>query len=247
MGAGPGRRAGKQRRPGTHLRWPVGAADAPHRWRPAGRRLVAAPRRERLDVATLGRPGGDDDDGAAEQLVRDPAVPGQRAGPAARPRQHRSMAGLFLSGQRLGQLPVDGQCRHGSVGTCRHPRGPGAALGGAPGALLRRRHRPGRQPRPRHADRAMTPMRPRRGSRPAQAGAALLTAMVIVALIATLATSMIWQQWRAVQVEAAERSRVQSAWILSGALDWARLILREDARNGGTDDLGEPWAVPLAE
>ena len=58
---------------------------------------------------------------------------------------------------------------------------------------------------------------------------------------------MIWQQWRAVQVEAAERARTQSAWILSGALDWARLILREDARNGGTDHLGEPWAVPLAE
>jgi general secretion pathway protein K len=93
----------------------------------------------------------------------------------------------------------------------------------------------------------MKPAKSRPGSRPAQAGAALLTAMVIVALIATLATSMIWQQWRAVQVEAAERARAQSAWILSGALDWARLILREDARNGGTDNLGEPWAVPLAE
>ena len=81
----------------------------------------------------------------------------------------------------------------------------------------------------------------------AQGGAALLTAMIIVALIATLASSMLWQQWRAVQVEAAERARTQSAWILSGALDWARLILREDARNGGTDHLGEPWAVPLAE
>jgi general secretion pathway protein K len=78
-------------------------------------------------------------------------------------------------------------------------------------------------------------------------GAALLTAMMIVALVATLAGSMVWQQWRAVQVEAAERARTQSAWILSGALDWARLILREDARNGGTDHLGEPWAVPLAE
>jgi general secretion pathway protein K len=87
--------------------------------------------------------------------------------------------------------------------------------------------------------------RPR--ARYAQAGAALLTALIIVALIATLATSMIWQQWRAVQVEAAERSRTQSAWILAGALDWARLILREDARNGGIDHLGEPWAVPLAE
>jgi general secretion pathway protein K len=71
--------------------------------------------------------------------------------------------------------------------------------------------------------------------------------MIIVALVATLATSMLWQQWRAVQVETAERARTQSAWILSGALDWARLILREDARNGGTDHLGEPWAVPLAE
>ena len=42
-----------------------------------------------------------------------------------------------------------------------------------------------------------------------QRGAALLTAMVIVTLVATLAASMIWQQWRAVQIEAAERSRAQ--------------------------------------
>ena len=81
----------------------------------------------------------------------------------------------------------------------------------------------------------------------AQQGAALLTAMIIVALVATLAGAMVWQQWRAIQVEAAERARTQSAWILAGALDWARLILREDARNGGIDHLGEPWAVPLAE
>lgn len=85
-------------------------------------------------------------------------------------------------------------------------------------------------------------------SRPtAQRGAALLTAMIIVTLVATLAAAMVWQQWRAVQVEAAERARVQSAWILSGALDWARLILREDSKSGGADHLGEPWAVPLAE
>ena len=86
-------------------------------------------------------------------------------------------------------------------------------------------------------------------SKPHQRGAALLTAMIIVVLIVTLASSMVWQQWRAVQVEVAERARAQSAWILSGALDWARLILREDARGsgGGVDHLGEPWAVPLAE
>ena len=72
-------------------------------------------------------------------------------------------------------------------------------------------------------------------------------AMLILTLVATLAAGMVWQQWRAIQVEAAERARTQSAWILSGALDWARLILREDARTGGADHLGEPWAVPLAE
>lgn len=80
-----------------------------------------------------------------------------------------------------------------------------------------------------------------------QRGAALLLAMLILTLVATLASGMVWQQWRAIQVESAERSRTQSAWILLGALDWARLILREDARTGGADHLGEPWAVPLAE
>lgn len=84
--------------------------------------------------------------------------------------------------------------------------------------------------------------------RAAQRGAALLTAMVIVVLITTMAAAMVWQQWRAVQVESAERSRAQSFWILNGALDWARLILREDVRSGNNvDHLGEPWATPLAE
>ena len=80
-----------------------------------------------------------------------------------------------------------------------------------------------------------------------QAGAALLTAMLTVALVASLASAALWQQWRSVEVEAAERARVQSLWVLTGALDWARLILREDARSGGPDSLSEPWAVPLEE
>ena len=78
-------------------------------------------------------------------------------------------------------------------------------------------------------------------------GAALLTAMLVVVLVSTLASAMVWQQWRAVQVEAAERARTQAGWILTGALDWARLILREDARSGGATTLSEPWATPLAE
>ena len=75
----------------------------------------------------------------------------------------------------------------------------------------------------------------------------MLAAMLTVTLVATFASAALWQQWRSVEVEAAERARVQSAWILTGALDWARLILREDARAGGADHLAEPWAVPLNE
>lgn len=86
---------------------------------------------------------------------------------------------------------------------------------------------------------------PVRGSR--QRGAALLTAMLVVTIVATLASGMVWQQWRALQVEAAERAQTQSLWVLQGALDWTRMILREDAREGGADHLGEPWAAPLAE
>jgi general secretion pathway protein K len=80
-----------------------------------------------------------------------------------------------------------------------------------------------------------------------QRGAALLMAMIIVTLVATLAAAMIWQQWRAVQVESSERARAQAAWVLSGALDFARLILREDWITNRPTMLTEPWATPLAE
>jgi general secretion pathway protein K len=87
----------------------------------------------------------------------------------------------------------------------------------------------------------------RSGATRRQRGAALLIAMSLLVLVSTLAAGMVWQQNRAIQVESAERARTQSAWILNGALDWARLILREDARSGGPTALSEPWATPLAE
>jgi general secretion pathway protein K len=91
---------------------------------------------------------------------------------------------------------------------------------------------------------------PKAGRR--QRGVALLLAMIVVALVTAAAAGMVWQQERAVAIEAAERARAQSAWILNGALDWARLILREDQRSsrqggGAHDSLDEPWAQPLAE
>ena len=76
-------------------------------------------------------------------------------------------------------------------------------------------------------------------------GAALLVAMVLMTVVTTLAAGMVWQQWRSIQVETAERGRTQAAWIVVGALDWARLVLRE--QKASPIALGDAWAQPLAE
>jgi len=81
-----------------------------------------------------------------------------------------------------------------------------------------------------------------------QAGAALLLALLIMTLVATLAAGMVWLQWRGIEVEAAERARAQAQWLLNASLDWGNLILKASIRNTHTeDDLGQPWATPLAE
>lgn len=86
-----------------------------------------------------------------------------------------------------------------------------------------------------------------------QRGAALLMAMVIVTVVATIASSMVWQQWRAVQVESAERGREQSEWLLVGALDFARMVLIDAGRQINTSGqmepthLGQQWAQDLKE
>lgn len=85
-----------------------------------------------------------------------------------------------------------------------------------------------------------------RSKRTGQRGAAILVAMLLLAVVATLASSMIWLQHRAVQVETAERARAQIVWILHGAIDWARLILRTDA-TAETTNLAQAWATPLEE
>ena len=81
-----------------------------------------------------------------------------------------------------------------------------------------------------------------------QSGAALLLALLIMTLVATLAAGMVWLQWRGIEVESAERARTQAEWLLNSSLDWGNLILKSSVRQGDIeDDLGQPWATPLAE
>ena len=87
----------------------------------------------------------------------------------------------------------------------------------------------------------------RRQSPCRQRGVAVITALLLTTLAVTIVASLFWQQQ--VQVRSIENQRLhlQTKWILRGALDWGRLILREDAKFSTVDHLGEPWAVSLAE
>jgi general secretion pathway protein K len=88
-------------------------------------------------------------------------------------------------------------------------------------------------------------MRARRPIR--QRGVAVVTALLLTTLAITIVASLFWQQQVQVRSIENQRLQLQKQWILRGALDWARLILREDAKFSSVDTLDEPWAVPLSE
>jgi general secretion pathway protein K len=81
----------------------------------------------------------------------------------------------------------------------------------------------------------------------AQRGVAVITALLLTTLAITIVASLFWQQQVQVRSIENQRLQLQKQWILRGALDWARLVLREDARNSTVDYLGEPWSVPLED
>jgi len=80
-----------------------------------------------------------------------------------------------------------------------------------------------------------------------QQGVAVITALLLTTLAITIVTSLFWQQQVQVRSIENQRMQLQKQWVLRGALDWARLILREDGKYSSIDDLSEPWAVPLSE
>lgn len=80
-----------------------------------------------------------------------------------------------------------------------------------------------------------------------QHGVAIITALLLTALAITIVASLFWQQQIQVRAVENQRLQLQKLWILRGALDWAKLILREDIKYSATDNLTEPWAVPLAD
>jgi general secretion pathway protein K len=85
-----------------------------------------------------------------------------------------------------------------------------------------------------------------------QRGAAIVLAMLVVSLVVAIVANGFWQRWRIINIEESERQQQQAVWLLTGAIDWAKLILLEDYRadkknNKVSDHLSEAWSVPLEE
>ncbi|KXS32478.1 MAG: General secretion pathway protein GspK [Candidatus Gallionella acididurans] len=80
-----------------------------------------------------------------------------------------------------------------------------------------------------------------------QRGVAVIIALLLTTLAITIVASLFWQQQVQVRSIENQRLQLQMQWVLRGALDWAGLILREDAKYSSIDSLDEPWAVPLQD
>jgi general secretion pathway protein K len=76
-------------------------------------------------------------------------------------------------------------------------------------------------------------------------GAALLIAMLLAALVAAVTVGLATGQerWRATVEQ--RRDQVQATALAQAGIQWARQVLDEDAHQSATDNLGEPWALPL--
>lgn len=81
-----------------------------------------------------------------------------------------------------------------------------------------------------------------------QQGVAIITALLLTMLSVTIVASLFWQQQVQVRSMENQRLHLQTKWILRGALDWARLVLRQDGiDNRSYTSLSAIWNTPLAE
>lgn len=81
-----------------------------------------------------------------------------------------------------------------------------------------------------------------------QSGAALLTVLTIVALIAGVTAKFSGIGAQTSYAIARDAHWAQANWLLNGAIDWSKVILREDqATSKAVDHLAEPWAIPISQ
>ncbi len=96
--------------------------------------------------------------------------------------------------------------------------------------------------RKRHAHcPAATPQQPER-----QRGMAVIAALVVVAAAAVATAAIMQRQALLADTLVGQRDRTQADWLLRGGLDWARVILFNDARRNAVTRKDGIWSQPIA-
>ena len=77
------------------------------------------------------------------------------------------------------------------------------------------------------------------------AGAALVLAMLLAALASSIVAGLLWHQQLWLRQYDFQHDQSQAQSLARSGIDWARLILQEDARSSSIDHFGEQWAIRL--
>lgn len=78
-----------------------------------------------------------------------------------------------------------------------------------------------------------------------QRGAAVILALLTLALVAGIAASTLGDLGVAMDHVSGQHDQIQARQFARGAIDWARNVLADDARNSTVDHLGEAWATRI--
>jgi len=78
-----------------------------------------------------------------------------------------------------------------------------------------------------------------------QQGMAVIAALVVVAAAAVATAAIVERQATLADTLTGERDRSQAEWLLRGGLDWARVILFNDARRNAATRKDAIWAQPI--
>ena len=80
-----------------------------------------------------------------------------------------------------------------------------------------------------------------------QQGMAVVSALIVVAIVAALTSGLFLRQTSAIRQIENEQARIQARWLLLGGIDWARLLLRDNARQEATVRRDQLWSTPVLD
>lgn len=84
-------------------------------------------------------------------------------------------------------------------------------------------------------------------SQRAQYGMAVIAALLVVSVAAVLTAGLFQRQATLTRTVENDQARAQARWLLLGGMDWARMVLRSDARRQAITHTQQLWATPVTD